>query len=85
MERPVDNDQHQLFQRCIAIYITLIVSIMMTANTSLVESMYIHEPFHTSALTGEAWVMELLSGHPECMQNALGVNLHVSSALILEL
>jgi hypothetical protein len=85
MERPVDNDQRQLFQRRIAIYITLIVSIMMTALTSLVESMYICEPFHTSALTGEAWVMELLSGHPEHMRNALGVNLHVFSALILEL
>jgi hypothetical protein len=85
MERPVDDDQRQLFQRRIAIYITLIVSIMMTAITSLVESMYICEPFHTSALTGEAWVMELLSGHPERMRNALGVNLHVFSALILEL
>jgi hypothetical protein len=39
----------------------------------------------TSALTGEAWVMELLSGHPERMQTALGVNLHVFSALISEL
>jgi hypothetical protein len=23
------------------------------------------EPYHTLALSGEAWVMELLSGHPE--------------------
>ena len=68
-----------------AVYITFIVSVMMTAVTSLVESMYIHEPFHTSALAGEAWVMELLSGHPEHMWNALGVNLHVFAALISEL
>ena len=32
-----------------------------------------HTPYHTSALSGEAWVQELLSGHPECIQNELGV------------
>ena len=30
-------------------------------------------PYHTSALSGEAWVQELLSGHPECIKNELGV------------
>jgi hypothetical protein len=58
---------------------------MLTAVASLLESVYIRDPYHTSALTGEAWVVELLSGHPEHMQTALGVNLHVFSALILEL
>ena len=58
---------------------------MLTAIASLLESVYIRDPWHTSALTGEAWVMELLSGHPEHMRTALGVNLHVFSALILEI
>jgi hypothetical protein len=58
---------------------------MLTAIASLLESVYICDPYHTSALTGEAWVVELLSGHPERMRTALGVNLHVFSALILEL
>jgi hypothetical protein len=32
-----------------------------------------HTPYHTSALSGEAWVQELLSEHLECIQNELGV------------
>jgi hypothetical protein len=85
MDRPSNDDQRHLLRQRIAIYITLIISIMLTAVTSLLESVYIHEPYHTSVLTGEAWVMELLSGHPERMRTALGVNLHVFSALISEL
>ena len=32
-----------------------------------------HTPYHTSALSGEAWVQELLSGHPEHIWNELSV------------
>lgn len=85
MDQPADENQHQLLQQRISVYITLIVSIMLTAVSSLFESMYIREPYHTSVLTGEAWVMELLSGHPQRMRTALGVNLHTFSALISEL
>jgi hypothetical protein len=58
---------------------------MLTAIATLLGSVYICDPWHTSALTGEAWVMELLSGHLEHMWTALGVSLHVFSALISEL
>ena len=30
-------------------------------------------PYHTSALSGEDWVDELLSGHPRCIRVELGV------------
>src|SRR5712672_1868390 len=30
-------------------------------------------PYHTSALSGAGWVQELLTGHPERIQNKLGV------------
>src|SRR6267154_2838823 len=30
-------------------------------------------PYHTSALSEEDWVNELLSGHPQCIQVELGV------------
>ena len=85
MDRLSDDAQRRLLRQQISIYVTLIVSVMLTAIASLLESVYIRDPWHTSALTGEAWVMELLSGHPERMRTALGVNLHVFSALILEL
>ena len=37
-----------------------------------------------SVLTGEDWVMELLSGHPECIRCELGVRQHVFASLISE-
>jgi hypothetical protein len=31
-------------------------------------------PYHTSALSGSDWIDELLTGHPQCIRNELGVN-----------
>jgi hypothetical protein len=31
-------------------------------------------PYHTSILSGEAWVQELLTGHPRRIRNELGVS-----------
>jgi hypothetical protein len=39
----------------------------------------------TSILTGEGWVLELLTGHPECIRCELGVHRHVFLELITEL
>ena len=47
--------------------------------------LYDKTPYHTSALTGVAWVRELLEGHPERIRNELGVHKHVFHALIQEL
>ena len=58
---------------------------MLSASATMMKSLYTREAYHTSALTGEAWVMELLSGHPECIRTELGVHLHVFVALIAEL
>ena len=35
---------------------------------------YIHTPYHTSSLLGTGWVEELLTRHPQCIQNELGVS-----------
>ncbi|KAJ7689184.1 hypothetical protein B0H17DRAFT_937660 [Mycena rosella] len=35
------------------------------------------QPYHTSRLTGQQWVKELMHGHPERIYNELGVHLHV--------
>ena len=35
---------------------------------------YIHTPYHTSSLSGAGWVEELLTGHPQHIQNELGVS-----------
>jgi hypothetical protein len=38
--------------------------------------------YHTSALSGAAWVSELMSGHPERIRCELGVHLHVFKILV---
>ena len=40
---------------------------------------------HTSALSGHAWVMELLDGHPDHIKNELEMRKHVFHALIATL
>jgi hypothetical protein len=42
---------------------------------------YHHTPYHTSALSGEDWVQELLSGHPQRIWNELGI--HQSMFIVL--
>ena len=44
--------------------------------------LYNKTPYHTSALSGEAWVQELINGHPECISCELRVHKHVFHALI---
>ena len=47
-------------------YAALFISIIITATAILVDSLFtwVKEPYHTSILTGEGWIMELLSGYP---------------------
>ena len=68
-------------------YITLFVGILVTGTTSLLlsESLKVPQAYHTSMLTGEGWVRELLAGHPECICCELGVHSHVFLELIKEL
>jgi hypothetical protein len=60
-------------------YITLFVRVLITGTTSLLlaESLNIPQAYHTSILTGEGWVRELLAGHPGCIRCELGVHSHI--------
>ncbi|EGO04812.1 hypothetical protein SERLA73DRAFT_27888, partial [Serpula lacrymans var. lacrymans S7.3] len=42
-------------------------------------------PYHTSLLTGEAWVCELINGHPDQIRHNLGVSLEVFKLLLASL
>jgi len=68
-------------------YITLFINIILTALTDILqdEATCMQEPYHTSALTGEAWVMELVEGHPNCICCELGVSHEVFIELVQEL
>jgi hypothetical protein len=49
------------------------------------QPLYWKQDYHTSALTGEAWVKELILGHPDRIYTELGVRLHVFTAFVAEL
>ena len=66
-------------------YAALIVSIIMSATANILQSLYVREPYHTSALSGEAWLLELLCGHPNRIRTELGVSLEVFGNLVQEL
>ena len=65
----------------------LIVSIIATSIAAITQLFLKKEPepYHTSVLTGEGWVMELLAGHPKRIHCELGVSHQVFAALISEL
>ncbi|KAF7368062.1 putative transposase [Mycena sanguinolenta] len=46
---------------------------------------YCKEDMHTSALSGRAWLNELLVGHPKRIYIALGMRRHVFLALVLQI
>jgi hypothetical protein len=62
--------------------------IVMTVNAAAASvqeyssSLYDKQPYHTSALSGHAWVQELLTGHPERILHVLGVRHHVFNQII---
>src|SRR6267154_759820 len=49
------------------------------------QTYYDKTPYHDSALSGAAWVCELLNGHPKHIRKELRVHKHVFRALILAL
>lgn len=49
------------------------------------ENRYNPEPYHDSEYTGRQWVEDLISGHPQRMKNALGVESHVFRELCHQL
>ena len=48
----------------------------------LIFGYHMKEPYHTSILSGYAWVQELLNGHPEHICTEFGLHKEVFYALI---
>ena len=68
----------------------LLLSIILCAVSSATEAASLPtrkepEPYHTSILSGEGWVLELLTGHPERIRNELGIHADIFDRLILTL
>jgi hypothetical protein len=71
---------YQIFQ-----LIANVIHVMIPNLITIIRRHYLREPYHTSILTGQGWVDELLHGHPERIRTELGVHKHVFLALIQEL
>jgi len=71
--------------RTLLIAITLQLSLLLPTLMRLIARYHMKEPYHTSILSGYAWVQELLHGHPERIRTELGVHKEVFHALIAEL
>ena len=59
-----------------------VISTLYAAIQYYTTTFYDKVEYHTLALTGHAWVLELLTGHPERICCELGVHHHVFYALL---
>lgn len=49
---------------------TLLITLI--ATVAVLEPCLNPQPYHTSALSGHAWVQKLMDGHPSLMKDELG-------------
>jgi hypothetical protein len=68
-------------------HIVLLISLLLAATCQILQSSLPKdpEPYHTSTLSGQEWVSELIVGHPERIRCELGVHVQVFEQLIIEL
>ena len=69
MDQTEDEEVQRTIQR---VTLPLVSALLMATSTQL--HYYIREEYHTSILTGEGWVQELLAGHAKRIHCELGVS-----------
>ena len=89
MEARTRREHQDFIRRKIQFIMTLILTIVIPTVLQVLDQYrnryYNKEPYHTSILSGQAWVEELLNGHPERIRTEFGVHRHVFLALRAEL
>ena len=60
----------------------LFVHTLVSGAIAFAKPLFNKTPYHTSILTGEGWVLELLNGHPKRIHTELGVHRHVFRHLV---
>jgi hypothetical protein len=76
--------QQNLYQQVIRIT-ALIIGAVLPLFIQIIRRYLVREPYHTSILTGQGWVDELLEGHSEHIHTELGMHKHVFLALVSKL
>jgi len=73
-----DKSDDEEMQRCQVVLLSSAAAVF-AASQAIIEQLELlmpvidRTPYHTSILSGEAWVQELLTGHPMWICNELGV------------
>jgi hypothetical protein len=62
--------------------IMTMVATILAAAMEIISGLFDKQEYHTSALSGHGWVMELLNGHPDRIRCELGVSHHVFDLLL---
>lgn len=83
LDHPYEAQRRALRQRLL-LQLSIVIGYLMSILGQLAEHT-IPTPYHTSALTGEAWVLELMTGHLNHIHCKLGVSLFVFQALVAHL
>lgn len=80
--------RHEIAIKRTQILLIIVLNLWLAATYQVMfafDPVRAREPYHTSALSGAAWVMELLLGHKKRIRTELGVSKEVFSKLIEEL
>jgi hypothetical protein len=76
-------------QACWKCQILIIITIAVAQITYLDSLLFLSHtervPYHTSILTGQAWVYKLISGHPDQIRHNFGIDLQVFEDLLATL
>ena len=72
-------------RRSIVTIVGILLTVIIPKVIQVICALYVKQPYHTSILSGEGWVQELLNGHPKRIQCGLGVTKEVFHQLIYEL
>jgi hypothetical protein len=84
LDQDESDNEEMLDQQCRAILLssTAAAVVVIQAAIEVITPVIDRTPYHTSILSGEAWVQELLTGHKMRIRNELGVYRQTFSTLV---
>jgi hypothetical protein len=82
---PPHNLSPQETAKWVVLLIVALLQYIVLGVGLFIHPQYCKTDLHNSALSGRAWLNELLTGHPDRIYIALGMRRHVFLALVLQL
>ena len=79
------NNERALLQQRVLTATAYFIHLIGISATLYQQVNYWQQPYHTSALSGAAWVNELIHGHPDCIFNELGMRLYMFMSFCAQL